>query len=268
MSRSKFDIQLTCNPNDANNIIQAFLGANGFTLKNDKGEQYYAAGNVMIDGGRYFKYSFNNNILTIYAWINRGLGEGKIERLNMAAVPYRNSLNSLFQEIAKINGGNAVNMESESQSQAENTTINMNNMQNPNYQPNNPNINNMQNPNYQPNNPNMNNMQNPNYQPNNPNMNNMQNPNYQPNNQNDFAQRFQDETTKKQETMCEIGFWLSIFGLLLSFLGASLGIIIYIVNFFFASQGLKTRKSGKAITTIVLSIISLVIVVMRILFSI
>lgn len=78
--------------------------------------------------------------------------------------------------------------------------------------------------------------------------------------QNQFSQVFKNENQKKQETMCEIGFWLSLFGLLCSFIGVTYGVIIYILNFYFASQGLKTRKRGKAIATIVLSIISIVIV--------
>ena len=42
-----------------------------------------------------------------------------------------------------------------------------------------------------------------------------------------------------------------------------MGIFVYIMDFYFASQGLKTRKKGKAIATIVLSIISIIVVVMQ-----
>ena len=87
------------------------------------------------------------------------------------------------------------------------------------------------------------------------------------NQQSQFTQTFQDETTKKQEKMCEIGFWISIIGLLLALFGASYGIIIYIMDFYFASQGLKTRKRGKAIATIVLSIISIIIIILTVLSS-
>jgi len=85
------------------------------------------------------------------------------------------------------------------------------------------------------------------------------------NNATQFAQTFQNENTKKQEKLCEVGFWLSIFGLLLSLVGVSYGVIIYILNFYFASQGLKTRKKGKAITTIVLSILSILIIILQLL---
>lgn len=104
---------------------------------------------------------------------------------------------------------------------------------------------------------------------NNQNINNNQ-MNYDPNtgqpinnNQNNFAQTFQDETMKKKEKMCEIGFWISILGLIGSFAGIMMGLLVYIMDFYFASQGLKTRKRGKAIATIVLSIISILIVIIE-----
>ena len=80
-------------------------------------------------------------------------------------------------------------------------------------------------------------------------------------NNNNFVQSFQDETMKKKERMCEIGFWLSILGLVCSFFGIAYGIFVYIMDFYFASQGLKTRKKGKAIATIVLSIISILFII-------
>lgn len=83
------------------------------------------------------------------------------------------------------------------------------------------------------------------------------------NSQNNFAQTFQDETIKKKEKMCTIGFWLSILGLVCSLFGVTYGVIIYIMDFYFASQGLKTTKRGKAIATIVLSIISILIVIIE-----
>ncbi|MEI7689684.1 MAG: hypothetical protein WCI79_01810 [Candidatus Saccharibacteria bacterium] len=87
------------------------------------------------------------------------------------------------------------------------------------------------------------------------------------NDPNQVAQTFQAETDKKKETMCEIGFWLSIFGLLISFVGISFGVIIYIMDFYFASQGLKTRKKGKAVTTIILSALSIVVTISLLIFG-
>ena len=61
--------------------------------------------------------------------------------------------------------------------------------------------------------------------------------------------------------MCEIGFWLSVFGLFASFFGVAYGVFVYIIDFYFASQGLKTKKRKKAIATIVLSIISILVII-------
>ena len=87
--------------------------------------------------------------------------------------------------------------------------------------------------------------------------------NNQNNNINQFAQNFQNENIKKQENLCEIGFWMSILGLLCSLGGVTFGVLLYIVDFYFASQGMNTRKKGKATATIILSIISIIITVLQ-----
>lgn len=86
-----------------------------------------------------------------------------------------------------------------------------------------------------------------------------------PVNSNQYTNTFQNETAKKQEKMCEAGFWLSIVGLVFLFIGLAYGLILYILIFYFASQGLKTQKRGKAIATIVLTVISIVIIVLQVL---
>ena len=208
--RSTYAFQINCDPSVANDLVQAYIQGNKFTLQNKDGEQFYRAGDAMLEGYRYFNYSINGQTLTIQAWFKGAFGDISIEQnsLNMPAMNYRNSLGKLFQEIEKLNNGG--------------TNMNNNGM---NFDPNTG-------------------------QP------------MQQNNQ--FAQSFQDETTKKQEKMCEWGFWLSIFGLLASFVGVTYGVIVYILNFYFASQGLKTRKRGKAIATIVMSIISIIIIVLQV----
>ena len=81
----------------------------------------------------------------------------------------------------------------------------------------------------------------------------------------DYTQTFELENIAKREKLCNIGFVLSIIGLILSLIGVSYGLIVYLLDFYFASQGVKTEKKGKAIATIVLSIISLVITIYYIL---
>lgn len=176
-------------------------------------------------GYRGLTYSISNQTITIYAWLDGVLGNFPLEQnnLNMMAMNFRNSLSTLFQEISNLNNGGN-NM---------NNNLNQNNNQT--------------------------NFDAQTGQPINQNVNN------QPiqNNTAQFAQTFQNENSKKQEKMCEIGFWLSILGLLSSFGGIVMGIFVYIMDFYFASQGLKTRKRGKAIATIVLSILSILIVIFQ-----
>ena len=227
--KSTYTLQFMCDSNTVDQLMKNYISANGFVITEKKGEQYFRAGDQFM-GYKGLTYSISGQTITINAWLDGALGDFPLEQnsLNMMAMNYRNSINTLFQEIQKLN----------------NTGVNMNN--NMNFDPNTG----------QPLNQNINNNQ-MNFDPN----------TGQPINQtnvNQFAQTFQEETTKKQEKMCEIGFWLALFGLLCSFMGVAYGVIIYILNFYFASQGLKTRKRKKAIATIVLSIISILVIIMQI----
>lgn len=227
--RSNYPIQFNTDINTINNLMQSYLTAENFKIHEKKGEQYFRAGDQMM-GFRGLKYSINGQVLNIEAWLDGALGDFPLEQnsMNMMAMNYRNSLNNLFQEIAKLNnGGNNMNNNQQNFDPMTGQPIVNNNQQiNTNYTTQEMNIN---------------------------------------NNATQFAQTFQNENTKKQEKLCEVGFWLSIFGLLLSLVGVSYGVIIYILNFYFASQGLKTRKKGKAITTIVLSILSILIIILQLL---
>lgn len=224
--KSNYTLQFRGDSNTINQLMQSYLSANGFSLTEKKGEQYFRAGDQMM-GYRGLTYSIQNQTITINAWLDGALGNFPLEQnsLNMMAMNYRNSLSTLFQEIENLNGGTTIN----------NTNQNQENYDSQTGQP--------INQNYQ--------------QPTGQTVNqvNMQQP------QNNFSQTFQNENQKKQETMCEIGFWISILGLISSFAGIVMGLFVYIMDFYFASQGLKTRKKGKAIATIVLSIISILIVI-------
>lgn len=95
---------------------------------------------------------------------------------------------------------------------------------------------------------------------NNPNEQNQQPQASQPN-PNQFTQAFKNDNLKRKEGLCEAGFWISLLGLLLSFMGGVYSLFIYIFSFYFASQGLSTRKRGKAIATIVISIVSIFVLI-------
>lgn len=82
------------------------------------------------------------------------------------------------------------------------------------------------------------------------------------------AQGFVAENEKKKETMVIVGFVMSIVGLLLSCIGYTYGIVLIILEFYFAIQGLKTKKKGLAIATIVLASISIVFCILGIVLAI
>ena len=249
--KSTYTLQFRCDSDTIQQLMQSYISANGFTFIEKKGEQYFRAGDQMV-GYRGLTYTISGQQITINAWLDGAFGDFPLEvnNLNMMAMNYRNSLSTLFQEIENLNGGNIMNN-------------NVNNGQ-MNFDPNTG----------QPLNQNMGqqmmNQQFGGQVPNNNQYN--QNMGQQPmmNNQmqqpmnNQFSQTFTNENLKKQEKMCEVGFWISILGLLCSFAGVMMGLFVYVLDFYFASQGLKTRKKGKAIATIVLSIISILIVILQI----
>lgn len=224
--KSNYNLTFNCDENKINQLMQSYLSANGFVSYEKKGEQYFRAGDQMM-GYKGLSYFIQGQQITINAWLDGALGNFPLEQnsLNVMAMNYRNSLSTLFKE---IEGGNTMNN-------------NVNNGQ-MNFDPNTG----------QPINQNI---QQTTGDP--VNQINTEQP------QNNFSQTFQDENQKKQEKMCEIGFWLSILGLVCSFFGVAYGIFVYIIDFYFASQGLKTKKRGKAIATIVLSIISILIIIIE-----
>lgn len=75
---------------------------------------------------------------------------------------------------------------------------------------------------------------------------------------------FAEQANKNKEKWTIVGFVMSIIGLLLSFVGYTYGVILLILEFYCGAQGLKTKKRGLAIATIVIASISLVIVLAEI----
>ena len=106
--------------------------------------------------------------------------------------------------------------------------------------------------------------------PNNQNFNNGMNGGY-PNNQNFNNGMYPNGQYASQnnnnETMCIVGFAISVIGLLLAVFGFVIGIPIIMLDFYFASSGMNTNKKGLAIATIVMSSISLFILIINIFLS-
>ena len=78
---------------------------------------------------------------------------------------------------------------------------------------------------------------------------------------NNTYNNFQAATDKRKTTCAEISFWVSILLLISSFAGISMSVILVIVNYYLAAQGLKTKKRGKSIAAIVMTSISIVILI-------
>ena len=217
--KSNYNFQFNCSQAELQQLILNYLRANGFSLVENKGERYYRSGNAMI-GYNAFNYNIVGQVINIQAWLEGVRGEITLEgNLSIQANNYKQSLNLLFQQIAKLNQGN-YNMNNQVNTNAYQNTYGGNNQMN---------------------------------------LNNGQ----QYNGAEQFSQQFQDEATKKKEKVCEAGFWISILGLLCALLGVAFGVILFAFDFYAGYQGLKTRKRGKAITTIVLSSISILILIIQ-----
>ena len=76
---------------------------------------------------------------------------------------------------------------------------------------------------------------------------------------NNSLNTFMEQNQKKQETLVIVGFVMSLIGLLISFCGVTYGVILILLEYYFAIQGIKTKKKGLAIATIVIASVSIVL---------
>lgn len=76
------------------------------------------------------------------------------------------------------------------------------------------------------------------------------------------------EQNSKNETWAIVGFIISIIGLLLSCLGIAFGGAIVFFEFWCAYMGLRSRKKGLSIATIVIACISLLMIIVQIIIKI
>ena len=110
-NRSRYDLVMNCDMNQVNQLIQSYLSSTGFKFIQKSKESYYRGGDS-IKGYWYFNYFINGNNLTIFAWLKGLFSEIKLDNGFYGAVtkmPYKNSLNVLFQELSRLNsqyGGN------------------------------------------------------------------------------------------------------------------------------------------------------------------
>lgn len=80
-------------------IMNDFLQKNGFTMSDWKGEPAYRAGDPLLEGYKYLKWSYNNGMFHLEAWL-RGTfgGEWNLDGFVGCAIkaPYKNHLNQLI----------------------------------------------------------------------------------------------------------------------------------------------------------------------------
>lgn len=81
---------------------------------------------------------------------------------------------------------------------------------------------------------------------------------------NNSLNTFMEQNQKKQETLVIVGFVMSLIGLLISFCGVTYGVILILLEYYFAIQGIKTKKKGLAIATIVIASVSIVLFIVNI----
>ena len=98
----------------------------------------------------------------------------------------------------------------------------------------------------------------------NENMNNQNNFN-QPQDINEFNKIFNTSNSNKNTIIVEIAFWISILEVLLSFISPSgVYVLPILLCIYFGIIGLKTKKRKKAIASIVLSVLAVVIVILNV----
>lgn len=215
MSKGKkttYQFTINAEPQMINNVIQAYLAANNFTLRESGGATYYFHNDPILKGKRSFEYYINGNNVTILAYLGTYEKPKALEGF-VAALPkqaYINEIKELMQELKKLegNGPNPYISQTPQQGQMP--------------------------------------------------------PQGQIPNPNASFETFFESNNKKLETWTLIGFVIALIGLVLSCFGVTYGVLLLILEFSFAVQGLKTRKRPFAIATIVIAILSLVIIVVEV----
>lgn len=79
------------------------------------------------------------------------------------------------------------------------------------------------------------------------------------NQSNSNSEKMQESSSKQNSNLCEIGFWLSIISLICALFGSPLNFIINIFIFTLAGQGINSNKKKKAIASIIILIISIIL---------
>lgn len=102
MARYVQDVVLNKPDNFVFFIMNDFLQKNGFTLSDWRGEPAYRAGDPLLTGYRFLKYSYTNGVFHLEAWMMGTFGgEWNLEGFVAAAQkgPYKNNLQMLISTL-------------------------------------------------------------------------------------------------------------------------------------------------------------------------
>ena len=268
--KTQFDFVVNAPFQVVNNTIQNYLVANKFqpiegVVWGQQGS--YLFNDPLVEGKRGFDYVIQGNRVTIWAYVGSSNKPMPLDDSLVGAMPkqrYKNLLTPLFQELEKFNGNTTVNNQIPAQPQYHNPaspqTVNQNSQQQNAYGSY---AQHMNQPAYSVGNFNQNGFaQSPQ-----PAHLNQQNPtfvvpqsgsvNTSPNNMQ--VNQFMDDINKKGEKFAIASFIISLISLVLPCIGVAPGGILILLNYWFASQGLKTRKRGLSIAAIIITSISLVL---------
>ena len=262
-----------------NNIVQAWLTANRFSLVNNFDETYYYNYDAWY-GDRCFQYAIEGDIITVYAWTisikNKFvmLDSGALN--NMSGNAYKELLNTLFSEItancAPNPPQNIVAPQASAPSQnpaAPQNAATVQNNEAPQYTAPVQNtavpqytapVQNTAAPQYTA--PVQNTAASQYADP-------AQNPNPAQNpyagvpDSAQFTDVFEKDILDKNSQLCNIGFILSIIGLFISMFGMMYGFFIYFIEIYFAYRGLKSYVKGRAIAIFILTGISILIIILK-----
>lgn len=226
MSQNKtvFQFQVNSNMAAVDNTIRNWLAANEFKFQPKPNANYYAYNDPWVKGKRGFEYYINNNIVTIVAYVGTFENPMELEGL-VGAMGKQTYRNELEPLFQEIK-----RLESGAAPVMQAVPGQAAQVTSP-----------------QPG------------QAVQPQPRPMQQP--QPGGN---VNAFLEENMKKKETLVILGFVLSIIGVLITCLGVSFGAILIIMEFYCGVQGLKTRKKGMAIATIVLASLNILFLIVNI----
>lgn len=98
--RSTYTLKFNCDKDVIKRMMESYIEDNKF--KKDK-DSNYKIGNIFF-GYRFLNYEIKKQTVIITAWTNNLLFDLDLEKnISIGAINFKNSLNTLFQEIININ---------------------------------------------------------------------------------------------------------------------------------------------------------------------